>query len=232
MRELKSVAIITGGSSGIGFEVALRYAQSGYNVVIMSSNIDKLDGAVKKLMQYSENIFKYCVDVSDKKKVDIAIKNVYERFSRIDVLVNSAGIMPVSFIKEDKVGQWEKTIDINLKGTINTTTEVLKYMKIRDSGHIVNIGSIFAYKAEPYGVMYSVSKHGVKAFTEGLIKELELEKRKIYVSLINPGPVKTNLTEQHKIKIDMLSASSVADVIFKITTDISFRNISEVKIIP
>lgn len=232
MQSVKQVVIITGGSSGIGLELALQYTQSNYIVVIIGRNQDKLDDAVQKMREYNGQVYAYKADICSQLKIKGIVEEVYGLFKRIDILINCAGVMKLSFIHEGKVDEWSQMMNTNFMGVVNCTTAVLPYMRENNSGHIINIGSIFSYTTEVYGVIYSATKHAVKAFTEGIRKELKYEKKSIYVSLISPGPVETNLVKQTKYKVEMLSAKSVADIVFKITVDDSFRNITELVVKP
>lgn len=232
MFAFSNVVLITGGSSGIGFETALKYAKNNYKIALVARNESKLNSASTILSKLCKNVLYFSCDVSNFESLKEITQKIYDDFHSIDILVNSAGIMHLSFIKENKSDEWNNTISTNLNGVINSVAAVLPYMREKNKGHIVNVGSIFSYKVEPYGVIYSATKHAIKAYTEGLYKELRLEKSDIYVSLVSPGPVDTNLVKNSPVFVKKLSAEYIADIIFKITRDNSFKNVTEIVINP
>lgn len=228
----EKVAVITGGSSGIGLSTAIKFAKEGYSVAIIARDPERLQKAYEQIRLLTENISMFSADVSDLKKLKEIFRQIDNEYKSIDILVNCAGVMPLSFISDYKVKEWNSIIDINIKGTMNSTASVLPYLKRNNKGHIVNLGSILSYTAEPYGVVYSASKHAIKAITDGLRKELELEKSNIYLTLISPGPVETGLVKPSKFKVKMLPPDSIADIIYSVTCNDSFKSITELIVKP
>jgi len=183
------VAIVTGSSQGIGKEVALILAREGANVVV-SDITDKIYEVVKEVEEIGSQGLAVKADVSNIKKVEEMIKKTLEKFGRIDILVNNAGIFPFKSLVEMEEKDWDKVLNVNLKGTFNCTKSVLQTMIKQKSGVIINISSI-AGLVVGYSnlVHYSASKAGIVGFTRSAA--LELAQHGIRVNAIAPGPIET-----------------------------------------
>ncbi len=186
------VAIVTGSSSGIGYSTALHLSKYKIRVAIGARRIERLKKLEKKIIEKGGEVLSQKLDVSKKSSCDSFIDYVIKKWNQIDILVNNAGIMPLSFIRNLKINEWEKMIDVNIKGTLYCTAAVLPYMIKQKSGHIINISSIAGRIVFPAGSVYCATKHAINAFTEGLRQELS-SRYSIRITNIEPGAVKTEL---------------------------------------
>ena len=191
--EEKQVVFVTGGSRGIGKAIALKYAENGYNVVINyvseNTNIDELKDEFDK---YSIESLIVKADVSKAEEVENAVKQAIEKFGKIDVLVNNAGITRDTLLMRMKEEDFDKVIEINLKGTILVTKAVTPYMMKRRNGRIVNLSSVVGVTGNAGQSNYSASKAGIIGFTKSVAKELA--SRDIRANAVAPGFIDTDMT--------------------------------------
>ncbi len=198
------VIIITGASSGMGEAAARHLAAQGATVVLAARRSDRIDAIAEEITKAGGKAVAFATDVtrpSDMQKVAAA---AMEAFGRIDVLVNNAGVMPLSPIERLKIDEWDRMIDVNLKGVLYGVAAVLPHMQAQKSGHIINTASVAAYKVFPGSAVYSATKFAVRGLTEGLRQEVK--PYNIRTTLISPGAVKTELLEQISDK-DVQSAN-------------------------
>ncbi len=184
--------IITGASSGIGEATAHALAAEGYAVVLSARSIDKLDKLKQDLVAKGFKAIAVKADVTNRADMKAVAKAAVDEFGKIDVLINNAGIMPLSFLKNLHEDEWENTIDVNIKGVMNSIGAVLPAMMAQKDGHIVNISSIAGIEVFASGAVYCGTKYAVEAITEGIRKELSLPYN-IRATSIRPGAVETNL---------------------------------------
>lgn len=192
MSEIKGkVVIITGASSGLGKATAHRLARSGARLVLAARREKRLvelrDAIVE---QGGEAIYKV-TDVTERAQVESLAEAAKKAYGRIDVLVNNAGLMPLSPIDELKVDEWDKMIDVNIRGVLYGIAAVLPTMREQHAGHIINLSSVAGHKVFPSSAVYSATKYAVKAISEGLRQEGDGEIRSTNIS---PGAVATELT--------------------------------------
>lgn len=191
--EEKQVVFVTGGSRGIGKAIALKYAENGYNVVINyvseNTNIDELKDEFDK---YSIESLIVKADVSKAEEVENAVKQAIEKFGKIDVLVNNAGITRDTLLMRMKEEDFDKVIEINLKGTFLVTKAVTPYMMKRRNGRIVNLSSVVGVTGNAGQSNYSASKAGIIGFTKSVAKELA--SRDIRANAVAPGFIDTDMT--------------------------------------
>lgn len=191
--ENKKVALITGGSRGIGKAIAVKFAKEGYNLVINYVS-DKTD--VKKLeeefKQYSSEVLFLKADVSKFEDCENMVKQSIEKLGQIDVLVNNAGITKDNLLLRMSVEDFEKVIDINLKGTFNVTKNVVPYMMKKRTGKIVNLASVVGVSGNAGQCNYAASKAGIIGFTKSIAKELA--SRNILANCVAPGFIDTDMT--------------------------------------
>ena len=185
------VAIITGASSGIGFATALALSKAGAKVAIGARRVDKLEALAKKISDDGGEVFYQKLDVTQKLECDNFAKAVLEKWGSIDILVNNAGLMPLSFFKSLKIDEWDRMIDVNIKGVLFCTAAVIPYLKEKKSGHIVNISSVAGRVVFPSGSVYCATKHAVRAIAEGL--RMEMSEHNIRSTVLSPGAVDTEL---------------------------------------
>lgn len=167
------VAIVTGASSGLGESTARHLAARGARVVLAARRTDRLEKVVAEIREAGGEAIAVATDVARRADLDKLAAATVEAFGRIDVLVNNAGVMPLSPMEKLKVDEWDRTIDVNIKGVLYGIAAVLPRMQAQGSGHIVNIASIAGLKVfTPIGTVYSATKHAVRAISEGLRVEM------------------------------------------------------------
>ena len=187
------VVIITGASSGIGYATALSLAKEGAKLVVGARRTDRLEKLVKEIEENNGEILSQKFDVTKKSDCDDLVNTAIKKWGKVDVLINNAGLMPLSFVKNLKVDEWDQMIDVNIKGVLYCTAAVLPHMRESKSGHIINISSVAGRIVFPAGSVYCATKHAVTAFSEGLRQELS-PRNNIRVTTIEPGVVSTELT--------------------------------------
>jgi NADP-dependent 3-hydroxy acid dehydrogenase YdfG len=183
------VIVITGASSGIGEATAKLLAANGAKVVLGARRTDKLEQIVKEI-RTSGGIAEFkVVDVTDLKDMKAFIHFAKDKFGRIDVIFNNAGVMPLSLMKDLKVEEWDKMINVNIHGVLNGIAAVLPIMEGQGGGQIINTASIAAHMVGPTSAVYSATKYAVWAISDGLRQE----SKNIRVTIISPGVVETEL---------------------------------------
>ena len=193
--ELKEekVVFVTGGSRGIGKEVATKFAENGYNIVINYVS-DKTDVEALK-NEWEEKGVKTLIlkaDVTKADEVNMVVKEAIEKFGKIDVLVNNAGITRDNLLMRMSEEEFDKVIETNLKGTFIVTKAVTKYMMKKRAGSIVNLSSVVGVAGNAGQCNYSASKAGVIGFTKSVAKELA--SRNIRANAVAPGFIETDMT--------------------------------------
>ena len=191
MSEINKVVIITGASSGLGEATARRLALKGAKLMLAARREDRLKELVSDIEKEGGTAKYQVTDVSDRASVEALAKATYQAYDRIDVLVNNAGLMPLSPLAETKVEEWETMIDVNIKGVLYNVAAVMPIMLQQESGHIINISSVAGHKVFPAGTVYCATKFAVKAISEGIRLESD---GKIRSTNISPGAVATELT--------------------------------------
>jgi NADP-dependent 3-hydroxy acid dehydrogenase YdfG len=185
------VVLITGGSTGIGAEVARLLASQGAKVAIAARRKDKLDQVVAAIEAAGGTARAYSLDVTDKKQVEAVVAATVADFGKLDVLINNAGLMPIRPMAEVNTDEWDAMIDVNLKGTLYGIAAALPRFLAQESGHIINLSSVAGVKVfAPGGTVYSGTKFAVSAISEGLRQEVG---DKIRVTSIAPGAVESEL---------------------------------------
>ena len=214
----KKVVIVTGASSGIGEATARLLVERGAKVMLAARREEKLKKICDELGKNSS----YCVtDISNHENVLEMAEETIKVFRKIDVLVNNAGIMPLSLLASRRVNEWEETIDVNIKGVLYGIDAVLTPMLDQGSGHIINVSSVAGHRTNAMSSVYSGSKFAVRAISEGLRQEVA---GKIRVTIISPGAVTTELgfsikdesvrdTMLKMLDHDFLDASDIASAI-------------------
>lgn len=162
------VVAVTGASSGIGEAIARELTNSGCQVMLAARREERLKSLVQEL---GDSVAYHSTDVTDVKQMQAMAKATLDRFGKIDVLINNAGVMPVSPLIDLKIDDWNKAIDINIRGVLHGIAAVLPHMLERSSGHIINIGSVASLHAIPNFAVYCGTKFAVRAISESLRKE-------------------------------------------------------------
>jgi len=235
--------IITGASSGIGEATAKKLSKEGVNVVLSARREDRLNSLKDEIEQNGGTALVVPADVTKKEDFKKVVSSTLEKFGSIDGIINNAGLMPLSYVKNLHTDEWDKMIDVNIKGVTNGVSAVLPTMMEQKSGNIINISSSAAHKYYPGGAVYCATKAAVKMFTEGLRAELAPHYG-INVTSIDPGFVSTELTDtitDDEIKKDMepmfkeltpLQAQDIADAIYYALSQPKRANINDVYIMP
>ena len=187
------VAIITGASSGIGEATARRLAESGARVVLAARRVERLEALAADIERRDGAALVAPTDVTDERSVQRLARTALDAFGRIDILINNAGIMPLSPISKLKVEEWDRMIDVNIKGVLYCIAATLPTMLEQGSGHIINLSSVAGRRSFPSGTVYSATKFAVRAISQGLRLELSPIEG-IRVTDIEPGVVATELT--------------------------------------
>ena len=200
------VVVITGGSSGLGEATARHLAEKGAIVAIAARRRDRLDRIVADITRSGRRAKGYEVDVTQKAQIDALIANVMKDFGRIDVLVNNAGVMPLASLSQRRIDEWDRMIDVNVKGLLYGIAAALPVFEKQQAGHFINLGSVAGIKVfSPGGTVYSATKFAVRAISEGLRHEVG---GKIRVTVVEPGAVDSELKSN---TIDRASRDFVAE---------------------
>ena len=198
--EEKKVVLITGGARGIGRKVAEVYAKNGYDVVInyVSDKTD-VEGIKKEIEKRGVKCTLVKADVSKAEEVEKMVEQAIQEFGKIDVLVNNAGITRDCLLMRMSEEEFDKVIEINLKGTYLVTKQVIKYMMKRRQGSIINLASVVGVVGNAGQCNYSASKAGIIGFTKSVAKELAA--RNIRANAVAPGFIETDMTNVLKDEI-------------------------------
>ena len=188
------VALITGATRGIGKEIALELAENGFDIAINYRSEKDVNDEVKNEIEKNGVRCKFVkADVSDFEQCESMVKDTIEKFGRIDVLVNNAGITRDGLIMRMKKEDFESVIDVNLTGTFNVTRNVIPYMIKQRSGRIISLSSVVGVAGNAGQTNYSASKAGIIGFTKSLAKEVA--SRNILVNAVAPGFIDTDMTK-------------------------------------
>lgn len=187
------VVVITGASSGMGEAAARHLAGKGAKVVLGARRVDRLEALVKEIEAAGGTARAVPVDVTDREQVANLVDTAVEAFGRIDVLINNAGIMPLSALESLKVDEWDRMIDVNIKGVLYGIAAALPHMKAQKSGHVITTASVAAHLVFPASAVYSGTKFAVRAICEGFRQEVK--DYNIRTTILCPGAVKTELLD-------------------------------------
>lgn len=191
----KKVALITGGARGIGKKIAEKFARNGYNIVINyvseKTDVNKLESDLSQ----NGKVEVLCIkcDVTDFNSCQEMVKEAVDKFGKIDVLINNAGITKDNLLMRMKEEDFDKVINVNLKGTFNMTKNVISYMMKKRRGRIVNISSVVGVSGNSGQANYAASKAGIIGFTKSVAKELA--SRNILANAVAPGFIETDMTD-------------------------------------
>jgi NADP-dependent 3-hydroxy acid dehydrogenase YdfG len=185
------VVVITGASSGLGEAAARLLADEGATVVLGARREDRLRALTEELTRRGDKALAIPTDVSRRDQVRRLVHGAVEAYGRIDVLINNAGVMPLSPLDRLKVDEWDRMIDVNLKGVLYGIAAALPHMRQRKSGHIINVSSVAGHKVRAGGAVYAATKHAVRALSEGLRQEVK--PYNIRTTVISPGVVLSEL---------------------------------------
>ncbi len=202
----KQTVFITGATSGIGKASAERLAQEGYRLIICGRRAERLEDLKSELSKITE-VHSLSFDVRDRQAVEMAIASLPNQFKQIDILINNAGnAHGLEPIQAANYEDWDAMLDINVKGLLYVSKEIIPQFIERKQGHIINIGSTAGKEVYPNGNVYCASKHAVDAINQGM--RIDLNQHNIRVGAIHPGLVETEFSEV-RFKGDIEKAAKV-----------------------
>ncbi|HEX6748262.1 MAG TPA: SDR family oxidoreductase [Longimicrobium sp.] len=185
------VIVITGASSGLGEAAARLLSAEGAAVVLGARRGDRIRALADELNATGGRALAIETDVTDRAQVQRLVDAAVEAYGRVDVVVNNAGLMPQSLLERLKVDEWDRMIDVNIKGVLYGIAAALPHMQRQKGGHIVNVSSVAGHKVGPGSAVYAATKHAVRALSEGLRQEVK--PHNIRTTVISPGAVATEL---------------------------------------
>ena len=238
---MDKIALITGATSGIGKATAYELAKIGFKLILCGRRNEIL-GAIEKDLNKITLTTSLCFDVSDNLEVNRSISSLPKKWKNINVLINNAGnAHGMDLFQDGNIDDWDKMIDINVKGLMYVTKSIIDNMIENSSGHIINIGSLAGREVYPKGNIYCASKYAVKAISQSL--RLDLNKHNIKVSEINPGLVETSFSDvrfkgdKSKAKnvykgYKALQANDIAEIISFVISRPKHVNIADLLVLP
>jgi NADP-dependent 3-hydroxy acid dehydrogenase YdfG len=185
------VVVITGASSGLGEATARLLSAQGAVLVLGARRVDRLRSLADELTGRGGKALAVCTDVTDCDQVKRLVDAAVQAYGRIDVMINNAGLMPLSPLERLKIEDWDRTIDVNIKGVLYGIAAALPHMMQQKAGHIINVSSVAGHKVRPGNAVYAATKHAVRALSEGLRQEVK--PYNIRTTVISPGAVATEL---------------------------------------
>lgn len=186
---MNKVILITGASSGIGEGIARELGATGAKVLLGARRLARIEAIAAEICSAGGIAQAHLLDVTDRVSMTDFVQAALDNWGRVDVLINNAGVMPLSPLAAGKQDEWERIIDVNIKGVLWGMGAVLPLMEAQGSGQIINIGSIGALSVVPTAAVYCASKFAVRAISDGLRQESS----KIRVTCVNPGVVESEL---------------------------------------
>ncbi|MFD7447705.1 SDR family oxidoreductase [Kitasatospora sp. NPDC059827] len=192
MTQTSKVVLVTGASSGIGEATARRLAADGHRLYLGARRTDRLDALTGELTAAGATAAFRRLDVTDAADVRAFVAAAGERYGRVDVLVNNAGVMPLSPLEALRTDEWDRMIDVNVRGVLHGIAAALPVMRAQGGGHVVNIASVGAYEVSPTAAVYCATKFAVRAISEGLRQESAGD---IRVTLVSPGVTESELAD-------------------------------------
>jgi NADP-dependent 3-hydroxy acid dehydrogenase YdfG len=198
------VIVITGASSGMGEAAARHLAAKGASVVLGARRSERIEGIAEEIARAGGKAVAVTTDVTKRADLTRLVDTAVDTFGRIDVLINNASVMPLSPVERLKVEEWDQMIDVNLKGVLYGIAAAVPHMKAQKAGHITNLASVAGHKLFHGSAIYSATKFGVRALSEGVRQELK--PYNIRTTIISPGAVKTELLE-HISEADIQKAN-------------------------
>jgi NADP-dependent 3-hydroxy acid dehydrogenase YdfG len=220
----------------------LALSKAGARVAAGARRTDRLESLEKEIAKNGGEILIQKLDVTKKAECDSFVDAAAKKWGMVDILVNNAGLMPLSFFKSLKVDEWDRMIDVNIKGVLYCTAAAIPHMLAKKSGHIVNISSVAGRVIFPAGSVYCATKHAVTALSEGLRQEFSTRSN-IRVTCIEPGVVATELTNMITDKslekfveatkqMEALHAEDIANAILFAVESPSHMNVNEILVRP
>jgi NADP-dependent 3-hydroxy acid dehydrogenase YdfG len=188
---LGKVVVITGASSGLGEAAARLLAAQGARLVLGARRAERLQSLAKTLTADGGQALAVTTDVADRGQVQALVDAAVKAFGRVDVMLNNAGVMPQSLLERLKVDEWDRMIDVNIKGVLYGIAAALPVMKAQKGGHFINVSSVAGHRVGPGSTVYAATKFAVRALSEGLRQEVK--PYNVRTTVISPGAVATEL---------------------------------------
>lgn len=188
---MSKVILLTGASSGIGEATAQLLARHGHRLIIGARRTDKLETLAQAIRAEGGTVDYQTLDVTQQKDVQAFADTALETYGRIDVIINNAGVMPLSPLASLKIDEWDRMIDVNIRGVLHGIAAVLPTMQAQGSGQVINISSIGGLYVVPTGAVYCATKYAVRAISDGLRQEHD----KLRVTCVYPGVVESELAD-------------------------------------
>ncbi|MFB7781844.1 SDR family oxidoreductase [Streptomyces vinaceus] len=240
MTDAAKVVAITGASSGIGEATARRLAADGHRVFLGARRTDRLDALTREITAAGGTADFRRLDVTNAADVNSFVSAARERHGRVDVMVNNAGVMPLSPLEALRVEEWDRMIDVNVRGVLYGIAAALPVMRAQGGGHFVNIASVGAYEVVPTAAVYCAGKFAVRAISEGLRQESR--DGSIRVTLVSPGVTESELADSigdpaareamKSYRAEALPASAIAEAIAYAVSQPARVDVNEIVVRP
>ncbi|MFE3580175.1 SDR family oxidoreductase [Streptomyces vinaceus] len=240
MTDAAKVVAITGASSGIGEATARRLAADGHRVYLGARRTDRLDALTREITAAGGTADFRRLDVTNAADVNSFVRAARERHGRVDVMVNNAGVMPLSPLEALRVEEWDRMIDVNVRGVLYGIAAALPVMRAQGGGHFVNIASVGAYEVVPTAAVYCAGKFAVRAISEGLRQESR--DGSIRVTLVSPGVTESELADSigdpaareamKSYRAEALPASAIAEAIAYAVSQPARVDVNEIVVRP
>ncbi|GAA2264827.1 oxidoreductase [Streptomyces ruber] len=239
MTNTNKVVAITGASSGIGEATARRLAADGHRLLLGARRTDRLGALTEEITAAGGTAAYRRLDVTDAADVRAFVSDTQQRYGRVDVLVNNAGVMPLSPLEALRTDEWDRMLDVNVRGVLHGIAAALPVMRAQGGGHFVNIASVGAYEVSPTAAVYCATKFAVRAISEGLRQESGGD---IRVSLVSPGVTESELADSisdpaaqeamRTYRAVALPASAIADAIAYAVSQPAEVDVNEIVVRP
>ncbi|MBH3437426.1 SDR family oxidoreductase [Pseudomonas luteola] len=187
------IVVITGASSGLGEATARQLSEMGATVVLGARRLERIQALADEINGNGGKALAMKTDVTDSAQVKALVEKAIATYGRVDTLLNNAGLMPHSPLERLKIEDWDRMIDVNVKGVLYGIAAVLPHMSERKAGHIINVSSVAGHKVRAGSTVYSATKHAVRIISEGLRQEVK--PYNIRTTIISPGAVATELPD-------------------------------------
>ncbi|GAB2775024.1 SDR family oxidoreductase [Amycolatopsis magusensis] len=235
----EKTVLITGASSGIGQATAVRLAAAGYRVVLGARRTERLAELAEQIRGAGGSAEYRALDVTDAEDFRAFVEFALERYDRVDVVINNAGVMPLSTLDAGLLDEWNRMIDVNIRGVLHGIAAALPLMRAQGHGHFVNVASIGAHEVVPSAAVYCGTKYAVWAISEGLRQESGGDVR---VSVVSPGVTESELADSisdpeaaagmREYRKVALPASAIADAIAYAVSQPSEVDVNEIVVRP
>ena len=185
------IVVVTGASSGLGEATARLLSAQGATVVLGARRAERLQSLAKEIETRGGKALALATDVMDREQVKALVDKAVQTYGRIDVMINNAGLMPQAPLEQLKINEWDRMIDVNIKGVLYGIAAALPHMQRQKSGHFINVSSVAGHRVGPGFAVYAATKYAVRALSEGLRQEVK--PYNIRTTVISPGAVATEL---------------------------------------